>query len=261
MSTLTVTDLTAGYGPREVLRDVTLEARAGELVALVGPNGAGKSTLIRAVSGVLSPRRGSVRVDGEDLWRLRPAERARRVAVVPQTVRLPAAFTVSEIVRLGRAPHLALWGREGRRDRAIAWEAMLRTEVDALAGRRVGELSGGERQRVTLARALTQEPRVLLLDEATAHLDLRHQVSILELVRSLARQHDLAVVATLHDLNQAALFADRIALLESGRLRACGPPARVLVPEILEPAYGVRVRVIADPTRPTPFILPEARDR
>jgi iron complex transport system ATP-binding protein len=255
MSTLALSNVSAGYGDHLVLRGIDLEVRAGEIVAVVGPNGAGKSTLIRAISGTLAILSGSIRLDGHDLPGLRPAERARLVAVVPQAASLPEAFTVSEIVLMGRTPHLPLWGKESRRDCQIAWEAIQRTALEEIAERRAGELSGGERQRVVVARALAQEPRVLLMDEATAHLDLKHQVSTLDLIRALARDSGLTVLASLHDLNQVPLFADRVALLAEGRVRVAGPPAAVLTSAHLSEVYGLPVEVITDPKSGTPLVL------
>lgn len=253
---LTLSKVSVGYGGDLVLRDISFEVVAGEIVALVGPNGVGKSTLVRAVSGTLEIASGSILIDDEDVLALRPAERARLIAVVPQAAVLPEAFTVSEIVLMGRTPHLPLWGREGRRDCQVAWEAMCRTGIDRIAERRARELSGGERQRVVVARALTQEPRVLLMDEATAHLDLKHQVTILDLVRKLARERGLTVVATLHDLNQVPLFADRVVLLAHGEVYASGRPAEVLTSARLSEVYGVPVEVIRDPASGTPLVLP-----
>ena len=259
MTTLSISNLSVGYYNRAVLRRVSLEVGAGEVVALVGPNGAGKSTLIRAVSGAIPITSGAITLDGKDLAKLKSAERARQIAVVPQAVNLPDAFTVAEIVMMGRTPHLPLWGGESKHDCDIAWEAMRRTEVETLAGRHVDELSGGERQRVVMARALAQEPRVLLLDEPTAHLDLKHQVAVLELAQTLARAHGLAVLATLHDLNQAAHYADRAALLMNGELRAVGHPVEVFTPAHLSSAYGLPINVIPHPTYGTLLVLPDGR--
>jgi len=256
MATLQIIGLTAGYGSRLVLREVSLDVQGGEVVALVGPNGAGKSTLIRVVSGVLPARAGEVRLDGADLLRQSASMRARRLAVVPQLPHLPDAFTVGEIVLMGRTPHLPLWAGESRHDCEIAWRAMTRARVQELTERRVGELSGGEQQRVLLARALAQEPQVLLLDEPTAHLDLKHQVGVLELVRTLAREENLAVLMTLHDLNQAALFSDRVALLQRGEIVAHGSPRDVFNAELLSRVYGVSVAVGVHPVMGTPVVLP-----
>jgi iron complex transport system ATP-binding protein len=211
--------------------------------------------LLRVLSGVVPARGGEARLNGVDLLRLPPAERARRVAVVPQMIKLPEAFTVGELVLMGRTPHLPLWGGETRRDCEIAWQAMRRTQIEDLAARRVDELSGGEQQRVVIARALAQEPQVLLLDEPTAHLDLKHQVAVLELVRSLAHDHGLAVLLTLHDLNQAAQYADRVALLHLGQIVAEGLAQAVFTPELLSEVYGVPVTVSRHPTRGTPIVL------
>jgi iron complex transport system ATP-binding protein len=258
MSTLSLSNLTAGYGRRPVLRGVSLSVRAGEVLALVGPNGAGKSTLLRCISGVVRASSGAIRLDDLDLQRLSAAARARLVAVVPQMVHLPEAFTVSEIVLMGRTPHLPIWAGESRQDCAVAWAAMKKTQTDDLVDRRAQELSGGEQQRVIIARALTQEPRVLLLDEPTAHLDLKHQLGILELVRGLAHEHGLAVMMTLHDLNQAAAYADRLALLKQGEIVAEGDAHSVLTAQRLGDVYGVRVIVGQHPENGSLFIAPVA---
>jgi iron complex transport system ATP-binding protein len=257
MAHLRLTNLAAGYQNGLVLRAVNLEVAAGEVMALVGPNGAGKSTLLRVLSGVLPARGGQAELDGADLLRLPPAQRARRVAVVPQMIHLPESFTVSEIVLMGRTPYLPLWGGETQHDCEVTWAAMRRTQVDHLADRLVGELSGGEQQRVVLARALTQEPNVLLLDEPTSHLDLKHQVTVLELVRALARDEQLAVLVTLHDLNQAALYADRVALMQRGEIVAHGQAAEVFTAERLSQVYDVKIAVSTHPSRGTPVVLAE----
>ena len=254
-NSLQLQDLAAGYGQRQVLRSITLSVAGGEVVALVGPNGAGKSTLLRVLSGVVPARGGQAWLNEVDLLRLPAGERARRLAVVPQMIKLPEAFTVGEIVLMGRTPHLALWAGESRKDCDVAWDAMQRTQVEGLSRRRVDELSGGEQQRVVIARALAQEPQVLLLDEPTAHLDLRHQVAVLELVRSLAHEHGLAVLLTLHDLNQAAHFADRVALLDQGTIVAQGAPEAVFTAERLSGVYGVPVSIGAHPLTGAPVVM------
>jgi len=256
MTTLHVHAIVAAYGPRPILRNVSLDVAGGEVLALAGPNGAGKSTLIRVISGVLPAASGEVQLDGLSLLRLPPNQLARRVAVVPQMIHLPEAYTVGEIVLMGRTPHLRLWAGEGKHDCEVAWSAMRAARVEDLSSRRVGELSGGEQQRVMLARALAQEPQVLLLDEPTAHLDLKHQVGVLELVRALARERNLAVLMTLHDLNQASLYADRIALLQQGEVVAQGRARQVFTSELLSRVYGVAVSVSQHPGRDVPIVLP-----
>lgn len=251
---LELQNVTAAYAAQPVLRDLTLDAHGGEVLGVIGANGAGKSTLVRVIAGTLAPRAGSVRLDGADLSRFSARERAQRVAVVPQGARLPEAFRAGEVVLAGRNPYLPLFGAESARDHAIARRAMEQTDCLHLAARRVGELSGGEQQRVLVARALAQEPRVLLLDEATAHLDLKHQSDILHLARQLAREHGLIVIAALHDLNLAALAADRLALLACGALLAVGAPAQVLTPSLLRAAYDVAVVVSRHPVHATPLV-------
>lgn len=258
MTTLTLSHISAGYGNRTIVQDVSLTVNAGEVVALVGPNGAGKSTLIRVVSGVVGTRAGEARVDGVDLLRMNPSQRAKWVAVVPQMIHLPDAFTVGEIVLMGRTPHLPFWAHESKRDCEIAWAAMRRTQIEALVDRRADELSGGEQQRVIIARALAQEPKVLLLDEPTAHLDLKYQVGVLELVRALADEYRLPILMTMHDLNQAAVYADRVALMKQGEIVSQGKAAGVLTAEQLTKVYGVRVAVSEHPAHGTPLIAPIA---
>ncbi|RME87581.1 MAG: heme ABC transporter ATP-binding protein [Anaerolineae bacterium] len=256
---LRIENLSVSYGPRRVLRDVSLRVGSGEIVALIGPNGAGKSTLVRAVSGVIPVERGLVRANGDDLLALPPMQRARYVAVVPQSASLPPAFTVWETVILGRTPYLNFLGQVSARDEALARRALRRVNALHLAERRVGELSGGEQQRVLLARALCQSTPILLLDEPTAHLDLQYQASLLELVRGLTREDDLAVLLALHDLNLAARYADRIALLVDGRIEAIGAPQDVLRADLISRAYNWPVQVVPHPFLGTPLILPESR--
>ncbi|MEK7311408.1 MAG: heme ABC transporter ATP-binding protein [Chloroflexota bacterium] len=258
MTTLQLSHISAGYGKRIIVCDVTLTVNAGEVVVLVGPNGAGKSTLIRVISGVVAARSGQARVNGVDLLRASPAQRAKLVAVVPQMIHLPDAFTVGEIVLMGRTPHLPFWAAESKHDCEVAWQAMRRTQTEALMDRRADELSGGERQRVVIARALAQEPKVLLLDEPTAHLDLKYQVGVLELARSLAQEHALAILMTMHDLNQAAVYADRVALMRQGEIVSQGTAKAVFTAEQLSKVYGVRVAVSEHPAHGTPLIAPIA---
>jgi iron complex transport system ATP-binding protein len=241
-----------------VLRGVDIDVGAGEVVALVGPNGCGKTTLLRAISGVLRLERGEVLLAGDDLRTLSGRERAQRLAVVPQGAALPPGFTALEQVLLGRTPYVGLIGTERPEDIAAAREAMRLTDCWAFAERPVEELSGGERQRVVLARALAQEPRILLLDEPTSHLDLAHQVRTFQLAARLGRELGLAVLAAVHDLTLASLFADRIAFLEGGRITLDAPPHEALSPETIERVYGLPVAVLAHPTTGRPVVVPEA---
>lgn len=238
------------------LKGVSLSVSGGEVLAVIGPNGAGKTSLLRAASGVIRPAEGRVYVGGRDVTRLPPLERARRLAVVPQARSLPPAFTVFDTVLLGRTPYLGWLGRPATADLERAHWALAQVDAAHLAERRVGELSGGEQQRVLLARALAQQTPVLLLDEPTAHLDLQHQAAFLELARRQAHQHRLAVLLVLHEINLAALYADRVALLVGGRLQRVGSPAQVLTEAGLSDAFQTPVRVIAHPDYGLPLVMP-----
>lgn len=257
---LKIQNLSVSYGPRQILHDVSLDVQSGEVLALIGPNGAGKSTLIRAASGVISYT-GRVRTNGDDFASLTYIQRARYIATVPQAVSLPPAYTVWETVLLGRTPYLGFLGQPSAKDEEIARQALARVSALAFVDRRVGELSGGEQQRVLLARALCQSTPILLLDEPTAHLDLQYQVGLLELVSELAHKDNLAVLVALHDLNLAAHYADRIALMVAGKIKALGKAGDVLQPELIEAAYCLPVQVVKHPFLDVPLVLPETNNK
>ncbi|MFH2103064.1 MAG: heme ABC transporter ATP-binding protein [Chloroflexota bacterium] len=258
---LRIEGLSASYGPRRVLRDITLHVQAGEVLALIGPNGAGKSTLVRAVSGVIPLDQGLLRTNGDDLAVMPPMKRARYLATVPQAISMPPAFTVWETVVMGRTPHLNFLGQTSPRDDAIVRSALERVDALVLAERRVGELSGGEQQRVLLARALAQDTPIMLLDEPNAHLDLQYQVALMTIIQQLAHDDGLAVLVALHDLNLAARYADRVALLVQGELMAMGDPADVLTGELISRAYQLPVTVVPHPLLDIPLVLPGEANR
>jgi iron complex transport system ATP-binding protein len=258
---LKIQNLSVSYGPRRILHGVSLNVQSGEVLALIGPNGAGKSTLIRAVSGVIPITEGKIRTNGDDFASLSTVQRARYVATVPQAVSMPPAYTVWETVLFGRTPHLGFLGQLSGRDEEIARQSLARVSALPFADRRVGELSGGEQQRVLLARALCQSTPILLLDEPTAHLDLQYQVSLLELVHELAHKDRLAVLVALHDLNLAAHYADRVALMVAGNIKAIGKPKEVLQPQLIEEAYCLPVQVIKHPFLDIPLVLPDKNNR
>jgi iron complex transport system ATP-binding protein len=253
---LTIRSLSVSYGARRVLKEVSFDLPSGSILAVIGPNGAGKTTLIRALTGIVPAAGGEVLVDDRSLNKLGAAERARWMAVVPQARNLPPAFSAWETVLLGRTPHLNWLGQVSEQDEAVARQAMERTQTLDLRDRPVGELSGGEQQRLLLARALAQAAPILLMDEPTAHLDLQFQLALLDQVKSLAQTEGLAVLVVLHDLNLAARYADRAALLVQGELRACGPTAEVLTPELLSPVYHVPLEVFRAGPSQAPFIVP-----
>jgi iron complex transport system ATP-binding protein len=255
---LSIDDVTIRYEARTVLRDITLDVNAGEVLALIGPNGVGKSTLIRTCSGNLRPIGGCITIAGQDVHRLRVEDRAKLIAVVPQAVRLPETFSVFETVLMGRTPYVGWLGRESEQDRSAVQAALDRTCTLELADRPIGELSGGEQQRVLIARALAQAAHVLLLDEPTAHLDLKHQASVLSLVCDLAHIENYAVLLALHDLNLAAQYADRVALLSNSAVAAIGTPEEVLTEKNLSPAYGLRIAVYEHPAHGAPLVHAES---
>ena len=257
---LKIQNLSVSYGSRRILHDISFDVQSGEVLALIGPNGAGKSTLIRAVSGVI-PYTGHVRTNGDDFASLSTLQRAQRVATVPQAVTLPPAYTVWETVLFGRTPYLGFLGQPSNRDEDIARQALERVSALPFANRLVSELSGGEQQRILLARALCQSTPILLLDEPTAHLDLQYQVSLLELVSELAHKDNLAVLVALHDLNLAAHYADRIALMVAGNIKAMGKAKDVLQPELIQQAYCLPVQVVQHPFLDLPLVLPNKKDQ
>jgi iron complex transport system ATP-binding protein len=248
-------DVTFAYREGAVLRGVDFSLERGELVALVGPNGAGKSTLLHVLLGLLRPTSGTVSSLGEPLLDLGRRDIALRMAFVPQSTRTDFAFTVRELVAMGRMPHLGRFEPEGKDDLAAIERALVETETRALEDRLVSELSGGERQRVHVARAIAQSTDVLLLDEPTASLDVAHQLEILGLIAELTRNGRAAVVA-LHDLSLAARFATRIVGLSEGRVVANGRPEAVLTEAFLEAYFRIHARVERDPRDGTVVVVP-----
>ncbi len=236
--------LTVAYHGRPVVRDVDLAIRAGERVALIGPNGAGKSTLLRAMTGVVTPAAGAVLLDGRPIARLDRVTIARRLAVVPQQAVLPFSTRVEEVVALGRLPHEDPIRGARPADRAATAAAIERVGLGHLLGRDARELSLGERQLVLLALAVAQAAPVLLLDEPTVHLDLRHQVGAMELLVDLNERDGTAVVAVLHDLGLASLFFPRLVLIDRGRIVADGSPAEVLTDERIREVFGVDPAIV-----------------
>jgi iron complex transport system ATP-binding protein len=243
-------------GGRAVLEDVDLVLAPGEVVGIVGRNGVGKTTLLRVAAGTLAPDAGSVLLDGRALASIPRRERARQLALVPQDTQVPFPFSVAELVLMGRTPHLGWLGFETAHDLAVARAALARMDIASLADRSVPTLSGGERQLAVVARALAQEPRVLLLDEPTAFLDLRHRLEVLTVVRELAQQGTSALVVS-HDLGVAARFCDRLVLLGGGRIVADGPPRAVLSPDALRAAFGIEAEILTGADG-LPVVVPRA---
>jgi len=247
---------TIGVDGRVLVRDVSFALERGEVLAVLGANGVGKSSLLKTIAGDLDRLGGEVRLRGKEP-NARPArERARLVAVLPESEPLPYDFPADAVVALGRYPHQGLLGQESDADRRAIERAVRIAGIETLLARGINELSAGERQRVLLARALAQEPELILLDEPTAHLDPGRQVRVMTTLRGLAVAREIAVVAVLHDPNLAARFADRVLLLGDERPIALGTPAEVISAQRLEAAYGVRFRVFPHPELGIPVAVP-----
>ncbi len=243
----------AGYGARSVLRGVDLCLRAGDVLGLIGPNGAGKSTLVHVISKVLRREAGEVLIAGRPLERYGRRSLAQLLAVVQQGAQLPEGYLAIEVVRMGRTPYRGPWGSAGSDDEAVVERALRQTGVWEIAERPVERLSGGERQRVVVARALAQEPRLLVLDEPTSHLDLRYQAELLRAARDAA-SGGVGVLLVLHDLNLVARACDEVVLLDAGRVAAAGPVDEVLTESRLERAYRTEVEVFG--SSGGPVVLP-----
>jgi iron complex transport system ATP-binding protein len=253
---LQLSGLTVAYGDQPVLCGVDLRVEAGEFVGVLGPNGSGKTTLLRAARGLTPARAGTVELFGRPVARWRDRDLARRGAVVPQRDESAFPFTVEETVLMGRSPHVGGLAFETAHDRAVAAAALEELDLLPLRGRVVTELSGGERQRTIVARALAQEPELLLLDEPTASLDIRHQVAVLGLLARRNRERGLTVVTVLHDLNLASLFCDRVVLLSEGRVHADGPTAEVVTYANVKAVYRTEVYVGVNELNGKVFMVP-----
>ena len=241
---LTLSDVTVAAGSVEICSDISLEVESGQTVGVLGPNGSGKTTLLRAAYRMLRPKLGRVLVGEDDLWELHPLEAARRIAVVVQEPRTDFEFSVREVVTMGRSPHQSNFSRESAEDRQRVKNALAQVGMARLETRLFSTLSGGEKQRALIARALVQEARVLILDEPTNHLDIRYQLEVLDLVRGVG----VTTLISIHDVNLAAEYCDCVVVLHHGRVHAAGPVRKVLIPEVLEPVFGVRVERVARPS-------------
>ncbi|MFF9478414.1 ABC transporter ATP-binding protein [Streptomyces sp. NPDC014733] len=247
------------YGDRLVVGGLDLELPGGAVTAVVGPNACGKSTLLRGLTRLLAPAAGTVTLDGSDIHRMSAKALALRMGLLPQQPVTPEAITVEALVRLGRYPHQKLLSPWSAADQAAVDAALARTGTDVLRDQSVDRLSGGQRQRAWIALALAQDTDLLLLDEPTTFLDLRHQLDVLDLVAELHAEAGRTVVMVLHDLGQAARYADHLVVLKDGHLAASGAPADVLDAELVRSVFGVECRVIPDPETGTPLVVPLGR--
>ena len=249
-------NLSHAYRQTIVLKEISLQIPAGDFFIILGPNGSGKTTLLKLFGGLLKAAAGRIELFGLPLHKTPRRLLARKIAYVPQMVPPEFPFTVSQVVSMGRAPHLGLLGLEKQSDQDITEQAMAFTQIGHLAGRRVNQLSGGECQRVYIARAICQQTELMLLDEPTASLDLAHQIRIMDLMAGLRKEKKITVVMVSHDINLAAVYGSRLLLIKDGEVVAQGPPAAVLTRESLETTYGCRLRVDVSPLGDYPRVTP-----
>ncbi len=252
---LEVKNLTCGYDTKFILKDININVNNRELIGIIGPNGSGKTTFLRAITRILKPVQGTILLEGKDIWQMGFKELAKKIAVVPQSVNANI-MSIEEFVLLGRIPHFqGFQFLETKKDLEIAERCMTLTDTFRLKNRLMSEISGGERQLALIARALVQEPKLLLLDEPTAHLDITHQVEILDLIKRLNRDFGLTVIMVLHDLNLASEYCQRLVLINEGRIHKIGAPFEVLNYKIIEEVYKTTVVVERNPISSKPYIL------
>lgn len=255
-----ISNLTAGYYKKDIIQDVSLDINPGDFMGIIGPNGSGKTTLLRLSSRVLLPRKGGIYFQGKDIFRMDLKEFCRSVAFVSQDISTAFSFSAMELVLMGRIPHLKRMQFEARKDVEISEKALALTDTLVLKDKRIDELSAGERQRVVIARSLAQEPVLLFLDEPTSHLDIGHQIQVMDLLGKLNRKN-LTIVMVLHDLNLASAYCNRICLLDNGSIFKEGPPEDVLTYKNIEAVYKTIVLVNDNPVtgRPNVVLVPGGR--
>ena len=249
---LKLKDVEFSYASTPILENICMELAPAEVLGIVGPNGAGKSTLLRCIDKILKPQRGSILLDGRDINEMRLMELAKRMGYVPQSTSQIFPATVFDTVLMGRRPHLG-W-RSSEKDEEKVLDVLQMLNIESLAMRDINELSGGQQQKVFIARALVQEPDVLLLDEPTSNLDIRHQLEVMEIITSIVREKKISAIMAIHDLNLASRYADRIVMLNGGTIIDAGNPSSVLTPENIKQVYGVEAVVRNESERP--FIVP-----
>jgi len=252
---LEIKNLTCGYDSKFQLRDISFNVKDGEFFGIIGPNGSGKTTLLRAITKILKPEKGEIFLEGKNIWQMNSREIAKKIAVVSHETET-GQITVEELVLLGRLPHYKSFQFfETKKDIEIAKKFMDLTDILRIKEKQITEISGGEKQLALIARALAQEPKLLLLDEPIAHLDITHQIGILDLIRRLNRQFGLTVIVVLHDLNLAGEYCDRLVLLNKGQIYKIGTPEEVLTYQNIEDVYKTVVVVEKNPISKKPFVL------
>jgi iron complex transport system ATP-binding protein len=251
-----VSHLSYSYEEAVVLKGLSFSVNRGEFFIVIGPNGSGKTTLIKVMTGLLKLQRGKIEIMGQPIKAYSRKRLARQIAFVPQLFTIDFPLTVSEVVLLGRSPHLGVFGLESEKDIALMKQAMAFTEVGHLAHRRLDQISGGERQRVLIARAICQEPEIIVLDEPTASLDIAHQLRIMDLMEKMKKEKNITIIMVSHDINLAAMYADTLLLISQGEMVKCGLPADVLTYHTLESVYGCPLLVDDNPLGKQPRVTP-----
>lgn len=254
-----ISNLSVSFGSNEVLKNINLEIHKGEFVTILGPNGSGKTTLLRSIANAVKSSGGSILIEGQDICLMKPKEKAQKLSVVPQNTDVAYEFTCYDVVMMGRYPHIARLKGESQKDIEVVEESMRLTNVSHLRDRLFTEISGGERQRVVLAQAITQEPKVILLDEPISNLDPQYQIEILDTIKSLSLEKNLTVVAVLHDLNMAAMYSDRIVLLDQGKVYKIGTVEQVLTKENITKVFDTPVYVSQSPVINKPHIYSKSK--
>ncbi|MFO8109730.1 MAG: ABC transporter ATP-binding protein [Thermoplasmata archaeon] len=261
MVSLEVKGLRTGYGKILVIKKIDFSMSPGDFIGVIGPNGCGKSTLLRAVTGVLPIWGGKVYLDGIDITTLDPRGLAKKIAVVPQRTQISFPYTVREVVEMGRTPYLRKFETPRGEHSRVVNEALDKVNIRDIQDRTVRELSGGEYQRMLIARALTQEPELMLLDEATSQLDIGHRIEVMDLMKSLNQREGLTLMTIHHDLDLAARYCEEIIMMDKGRVRAHGSPSEVLTPPHLRAVYGIEAEVRRNPKDDTLYVVPVRKDK
>lgn len=261
MVDLSIEGVDCFYDSAKVLENVRFSVKTGTFLGILGPNGSGKTTLLKSISRVLKPRKGTILLDDADVYKMKSREVAKHMAVVPQDSSIAFSFTALDIVLMGRTPHLSRLETESPKDLAIAKKAMEYTKTWYLAQRPVTELSGGEKQRVIIARALTQEPKILLLDEPTSHLDISNQLEILDLLKHLCTEKKLLIISVFHDFNLVARYCDSIIMLKQGKIVAAGKTVETLTSKIITNVFGIDVIVNKHPVTDLPYVIPISKPK
>ena len=259
MVVLTIDGVDCSYGSVDVLKDVSFNIESGQFLGILGPNGSGKTTLLKSISRVLKPKKGAILIGKEDIYKMKTVDVAKQLAVVPQETPVTFDFSALEVVLMGRNPHMARFKMEGQKDLEIAKKSMELTRTWEFADRPVTELSGGERQRVIIARALTQEPKILLLDEPTTHLDISNQLEIMDLIKELSKTKKLLIVAVFHDFNLAARYCDSLILLKDGKIIAVGKSEETLNSKNVKKVFKVDTLVKKHPITGQLHVIPISR--